>query len=293
MHTAAYAESMEAPVRLLGAVLVLALTAGCSQSTASNTSAPATTPAPSSEAPTSEAPEPGTVPPAWLGTRALPRTSSGYGEIRATPPELRIRRFTLPDQLPMLPGKGFNSQVTSPPPADVLARSTWQPSCPVGKDDLVWAQLTFRGFDGARHTGELLVNRTVADQIVQVFSDLWDAKFPMEQLVITRQTELDAPPTGDGNGTGAFNCRPTTGGSSYSQHAYGLAIDVNTFQNPYKKGELVLPELSGSYLDRDNVRPGMITANGPVVEAFTRIGWGWGGNWRTLKDYQHFSQNNR
>ena len=101
----------------------------------------------------------------------------------------------------------------------------------------------------------------------------------------------DAPPTGDGNGTGAFVCRASTGASYFSQHAYGLAIDVNTFQNPYAKGEVVLPELASSYLDRDDVRPGMVTADGPVVEAFASIGWEWGGDWRRSRDYQHFSRN--
>ncbi len=108
-----------------------------------------------------------------------------------------------------------------------------------------------------------------------------------------RSYDPDAPKTGDGNGTGGFVCRPTTGGTSYSQHAYGLAIDVNTFQNPYADEGLVLPELASAYLRRDRVRPGMITARGPVVAAFREIGWSWGGDWRTLKDYQHFSRNGR
>lgn len=248
---------------------------------------------PRASASTSTAPAPGTTPPPWLGTRVLPTTSSGYGQQQRTPRALRNRRFTLPDSVPMLPGSGFESVVTDPAPDEVVARSTWAPGCPVGRDQLAWVRLTFRGFDGRRHTGELLVNSAVTDDVVQVFRDLWRADFPLEQMTITTKAERDAAPTGDGNDTGAFNCRPTTGGSSYSQHAYGLAIDLNPFQNPYAKGDLVLPELAGSYLQRDRVRPGMITADGPVVRAFARIGWGWGGAWNSLKDYQHFSQNGR
>ena len=87
-------------------------------------------------------------------------------------------------------------------------------------------------------------------------------------------------------------CRPTTGQSSgFSQHAYGLAIDVNPFHNPYLKGDVVLPELASTYLDRDDQRPGMVTP--AVVRAFAGIGWEWGGDWSSLKDYQHFSQNGR
>lgn len=266
--------------------------------TPTRTEAPGTSGSPgepgdSDTGPETTPPAPGTTPPAWLGTRVLPVTSSGYGEVRPTPRELRRRRFTLPDRVPMLPGSGFVARVADPAPDEVIARSTWAPGCPVDRSDLAWVRLTFRGFDGARHTGELLVASAVADDVVTVFRDLWRADFPLEQLRISTPADLDAAPTGDGNGTEAFVCRPVTGGTSYSQHAYGTAIDVNSFQNPYEKGDVVLPELASSYLRRDRVRPGMILADGPVVRAFGAIGWGWGGAWRTLKDYQHFSLANR
>ena len=110
---------------------------------------------------------------------------------------------------------------------------------------------------------------------------------------ITTQAEQDAPPTGDGNDTGAFACRPVRGATVFSQHAYGLAVDVNPFQNPYLKDDVVLPELASSYRDRDRHRPGMILAGGPVVRAFAGIGWTWGGTWHSLQDLQHFSANGR
>lgn len=290
-------------VALAGA-LVAVLVAGCGGASTPETDEPvppspsATSASPAPTAPTpslSEPPrsEPGTVPPDWLGTRVLPHEPGGIGEVRRTPRSLRHRRFTLPDQVPMLPGDGFASRVARPAPDAVIARSTWEPACPVARDDLSWVRVTFRGFDQERHTGELLVNSAVDRQVVQVFRALWEARFPIEQMVITRPSALEAPPTGDGNGTGAFVCRPITGGSGYSQHAYGLAIDINPFQNPYQKDDVVLPELASSYLQRARVRPGMITADGPVVRAFASIGWEWGGAWQSLKDYQHFSRNGR
>ena len=66
-------------------------------------------------------------------------------------------------------------------------------------------------------------------------------------------------------------------------------IDINPFHNPYVKGDLVLPELASAYLDRENVRPGMIIEGDVVTLAFAEIGWGWGGNWKSLKDWMHFS----
>ncbi len=236
----------------------------------------------------------GSVPPAWLGTRVLPEDpATGNGEVRPTPPVLRHRRWTLPDDVRMLPGRGFASTVRAPAPPHVIARSTWERGCPVAAEDLAWVRLTFWGFDAQRHTGELLVHRAVADDIVDVFRVLYRARFPQEQVGIQRTYDPDAPSTGDGNGTGVFACRPTTGASYFSQHAYGLAIDVNAFHNPYAKGAVVLPELASAYLPRDRVRAGMITPDGPVVRAFASIGWEWGGAWRYSRDYMHFSQNGR
>jgi hypothetical protein len=244
--------------------------------------------------------EPGTTAPAWLGKRFLPRTANGLGEIRSTPPELRVRRFTLPDRLDPLPGDGFASRV-EPVPEDVLARSSWSDECPVDADDLRWVQLAFWGFDGRRHTGELLVHADAADEMVQVFEQLYAARFPIEEMRITRAEEIDAEPTGDGNNTGAFTCRPVHGTTYWAQHAYGLAVDVNPFQNPYIKppdakgvpGDMLIPELAAAYLDRSRQVPGMIRPGDTVVQAFASVGWQWGGDWQKAKDFMHFSANGR
>jgi hypothetical protein len=289
--------------RLVGIAVLVAALAACGQTPAATdptestttptTSVPPTpTPTPTDTSSTAR-PEPGTVAPAWLGTRPLRLTSAGFGVQQPTPRALRDRRFTLPDQVPALPGRGFDYEIADPAPPAVLARSTWAPGCPVRANQLAWVRLTFWGFDHARHTGELLVNGSVADDVVQAFRGLYAARFPIEQMTITTKAEQTAHPTGDGNDTGAFNCRPVRGGTSYSQHAYGLAVDVNPFQNPYLNDDLVLPELAGAYRDRSWQRPGMIAPGSAVVRAFARIGWGWGGSWTSLKDLQHFSQNGR
>jgi hypothetical protein len=230
----------------------------------------------------------------------LPRTANGLGEIQPTPQELINRRFTLPDHLDPLPGNGFASRV-DPVPDDVLARSTWADECPVDADDLRWVRLSFWGFDGRRHTGELLVNADVADAIVRVFRQLFAARFPLEEMRITRADELDAEPTGDGNNTGSFTCRPLPGTTIWSEHAYGRAVDVNPFQNPYIKppnargvpGDMLIPELSAAYVDRSRQATGTIHPGDTVVQAFAAVGWEWGGNWQKAKDYMHFSANGR
>lgn len=166
---------------------------------------------------------------------------------------------------------------------------TWQPGCPVAPADLRYLTVAFRGFDGGAHTGELIVHRRAARDVVGVFRKLFRADFPIESMRIVREADLTAPPTGDGNTTAAFVCRKARQQTQFSAHAYGLAVDLNPFQNPYHRGDLVLPELASSYLDRTWRRPGMLLPDGVAVRAFAAIGWSWGGNWTRTKDTMHFS----
>ncbi|WP_170219276.1 M15 family metallopeptidase [Nocardioides litoris] len=286
---------------LLAALLVLA---GCGSSEpAAAPTSPPSAPSASAPAPTPSATAPSTAPPTrapapaystWpLGERTLPLRPDGYGEVRPTPPTLRDRRYPTRDVLPPPPGGRWRGTVGPVTPA-LASRLAWEPGCPVALADLRYLTVSFRGFDGAPHTGELVVAASVADDVVEVFRTAYAAGFPIEEMRLTSPAELDLPPTGDGNNTSAYVCRPTTGQTSgWSAHAYGLAIDVNPFQNPYEKGDLVLPELASSYLDRDRRRPGMLDADDVVVRGFERAGWTWGGEFRTLLDYQHLSATGR
>lgn len=231
-----------------------------------------------------------TLPPAWLGTRPLPLDADGNALPAPTPPELSDRRFATVDVLPPPPDDRFRSSI-GPVPEDVLARSTWNEECPVAPDDLAYVTVTFRGFDLRPHTGEMIVAADVAEDVVSVFEALYAADFPIEEMRVASVADLEAPPTGDGNLTDGFVCRPVTGGTGWSQHAYGLAIDINPFHNPYRKERVVLPELAGDYLDRSRLLPGMIVEGDVVTRAFDAIGWGWGGRWSSLDDWQHFSRN--
>jgi hypothetical protein len=219
----------------------------------------------------------------------LPLRPDGYGVAQPTPPDLVDRRLPTRDILPP-PADGTFTSSVGPVPADVLARSTWKPECPVPPADLRYVTVSFRGFDGLPHTGELIVAARVADDVAAVFGELYAAGFPIEEMRVVEPAELTAPPTGDDNNTTAFVCRPAVGSTRWSAHALGLAVDVNPFQNPYSKGDLVLPELATAYLDRDRDLPGMISGGGPVVAAFERIGWKWGGRWTSPVDRHHFSQ---
>ena len=228
---------------------------------------------------------------AWrVGARPLPLRPDGFGDVLPTPAALRDRRLPTLDRLPAPPGGRFRSSVRPISPA-VRARmgTTWKPGCPVGLADLRYVTVSFRGFDGRAHTGELVVHRRVAAGVVSVFARLYRARFPIEQMRLVTGADLTARPTGDGNNTAAFVCRAARKQTRWSAHAYGLAIDVDPFQNPYQRGDLVLPELASAYLDRGDRRPGMIHPGDVVTTAFAAIGWTWGGTWRTPKDLMHFS----
>jgi D-alanyl-D-alanine carboxypeptidase len=230
--------------------------------------------------------------PEWMGTRPLPLRDDGYGVAQETPPEFDPRALETPDLLPPPAGDEFGSTLGSIP-AEVLARSSWVPECPVGVEDLAYITVSHHGFDGEIHTGEMIVNAAEAEGVVGVFRQLFEAGFPIEQMRVITKEEIDAPPTGDWNDTTSFVCRPAVGSNDWSQHAYGLAIDVNPFHNPYLKGDLVLPELATTYTNREDSRPGMIFGGDVATEAFAAMGWGWGGDWNTLKDWMHFSRSGR
>lgn len=171
--------------------------------------------------------------------------------------------------------------------------SSHRAGCPVTSSDLRLVELTHWGFDGRTHRGELVVHRDVATAVVRVFRDLHVARFPVQRIETVDRYGSDDDRSMAANNTSAYNCRPTTGGTGWSEHAYGRAVDVNPVQNPYVRGTTVEPPAGRSYLDRSDVRPGMVVAGDAVVRAFAAAGWEWGGDFRTLKDYQHFSESGR
>jgi hypothetical protein len=241
--------------------------------------------------PEPDPPEPTPAEPAaWIvGAEPLPLRPDGYGEIAPTPDALLDRRLPTVSSLPAPATDAFEWSVR-PLDAEILGRmgATWAPGCPVGPDDLRHVTVSFWGFDGRHHTGELVLHRDVVDEVVWVFARIHGERFPLEEMRLIISADLDAAPTGDGNNTAAFICRPVRGGASWSAHALGKAVDINPFHNPYQRGDVVLPERASTYLDRTWRRPGMVVAGDVVTDSFARIGWTWGGNWSNA-DHMHFS----
>jgi hypothetical protein len=171
---------------------------------------------------------------------------------------------------------------------------SWHPGCPTPPGDLREIHLFYIGFDGTAHTGEIIVNASVAHQVIMVFSILYRARFPIRRMEPVGAFHGSDPRSMAADNTSGFNCRRAVapGPAQWSMHAYGLAIDINTVQNPYVEAEArVQPPAGAAYRNRSDIRPGMAYPGGVLVSAFTAIGWGWGGYWAGSPDYQHFSVN--
>jgi D-alanyl-D-alanine carboxypeptidase len=177
-----------------------------------------------------------------------------------------------------------------PVTAAQLGRS-WHPGCPVGPAGLRRLRVSFVGFDGGAHTGELVVAAAVTGEVTSVFRRLYDERFPIRRMRPVSAYGGSDDRSAAADNTSAFNCRyaVAAGPKRWSAHAYGQAIDINDVENPYRLGTRVIPPAGKHYLDRSRYRAGMAVRGGVLVRAFASVGWLWGGRWTGSPDWQHFS----
>jgi hypothetical protein len=183
----------------------------------------------------------------------------------------------------------FHATIQPAPPA---VTTSWRPGCPVARSALRLLTVTYRGFDGRAHDGRIVIAVRVAPGVVKVFRSLYDAGYPIRRMVPIDAYGNDDNRSLAADNTAGFNCRRAVGGSGWSMHANGEAIDVNPVENPYVLGSQVLPPAGRRFLSRPSLR-GVIHHGDAVWRAFRAIGWRWGGDWRGAVDYQHFSSTGR
>jgi hypothetical protein len=199
------------------------------------------------------------------------------------------------------PAAGFHSSIQPLSPAlkkELKSGGFWHQGCPVSLSGLRVLTVSYRGFDHHNHTGRLVVNASAAPALARVFHRLYRLHFPIHHMKLSDYYGPKSRRPKDTDVTESFECReaaasPCTGNGttgSFSMHAYGLAVDINTVENPYVGCGMSHDPKSAPFLDRSRHRPGMVTGN--AVRAFSSIGWGWGGSWTgNTKDYMHFSSN--
>jgi len=174
---------------------------------------------------------------------------------------------------------------------DMLLYS-WRPGCPVPIEDLVALQVSYWGFDDKVHQGTLIVQKTLAPEVANIFKEIYAERFPIEKIKpIEEYRGNDASSMLDDNSS-AFNCRAMTDfANQYSIHSYGRAIDINPLINPYVNNGVIDPPEGARYVDRSIAHKGKITADSPICKIFAKYGWVWGGSWPgKIQDYQHFEK---
>lgn len=155
---------------------------------------------------------------------------------------------------------------------------------------LSYLTITYYGFDDKPHIGEMIVNKSVDNEVLDIFKELFEKKYPIEKMRLIDEYNADDNLAMKDNNTSAFNYRVIEGSNVLSNHAKGLAIDINTLINPMVKNGQVSPKEGEKYIDRTINAKGMIKKGDACYEAFIKRGWTWGGDWNTLKDYQHFEK---
>ena len=183
-----------------------------------------------------------------------------------------------------------------PIPDGVWARmqgKTYKENPYIGRDDLRHIRALHWDYDNQMHVGEMIVNKEIADRVVTIFRQLFDAKYPIQRMLLPDVYDADDETQMRDNNSSSFCYRAIAGSSKLSKHARGLAIDINTLYNPYYKGRddgtrFIQPATAADYCDRTWDFPYKIDHDDLCFRLFTEAGFEWGGDWTSCKDFQHF-----
>lgn len=166
--------------------------------------------------------------------------------------------------------------------------------CTVPKEELRYVRVLHMGFDGETHIGELIVNQAIADDVTAIFRELYQSAYPIEKLRLIDDYDADDEQSMADNNSSAFNFRLISHSTTLSNHAKGMAVDINPKYNPYVKTvdgeELCEPANAWEYTDRTEDFAYKIDTEDLCYQIFTKYGFSWGGSWTGTKDYQHFEK---
>jgi hypothetical protein len=176
--------------------------------------------------------------------------------------------------------------------AESLLGMTLKEGCPVKRKSLRTVIVPYLNDKGEKKEGILIVHKKVTKEVLFLFTEMFQMGFVIHKIAPASYYDGDDNQLMKYNVTSAFNCRRTTDGIGYSNHSYGTTIDINPLWNPYVKGKKVLPPKGKAFAKhRDKLKqPGVLKKDGRVVKIFKEMGWTWGGDWKSLKDYQHFEK---
>ena len=169
---------------------------------------------------------------------------------------------------------------------------SYKDNCPIPLDDLRYVRVLHVDKDGVTHSGEMVCNKYIADDVLEIFRELYEARYPVERVRLVDEYDADDEMSMRDNNSSCFNFRFITHSTKISKHGLGLAVDINTLYNPYIKitpdSRILEPATAENYVDRTKDFPYKITSGDLCYRLFRERGFEWGGEWKTLKDYQHF-----
>ena len=163
----------------------------------------------------------------------------------------------------------------------------------IQREDLRHVRALHWDYDEQIHVGEMIVNKKIAERVVRIFRQLFDAKYPIQRMLLPDVYDADDERQMRDNNTSCFCYRAIAGSTALSKHARGLAIDINTLYNPYYKDRkdgtrFIQPATAKAYCDRTWDFPYKIDHDDLCFRLFTEAGFVWGGDWANCKDFQHF-----
>lgn len=171
---------------------------------------------------------------------------------------------------------------------------SYKENCTVPYEDLNYVGVLYVDFQGETQAGELICNKGIAKDLAEIFKELYENQYPIDKIRLVDEYDADDDLSCLDNNTSCFNFRVVGGTNSLSKHALGLAVDINPFYNPYvtypNGVERISPPGSEPYGDRSADFPYKIDYDDLCYQLFTAHGFTWGGDWKSLKDYQHFQK---
>lgn len=152
--------------------------------------------------------------------------------------------------------------------------------------EITLAQVEYIDYNGNYEEGIIVVNKKVAKEVVEIFQEIKKSGFQIEKIIPISEYNWDDDKSMEDNNTSGYNYRFVANTKKLSNHSFGMAIDINPRYNPMIVKDRISP-LNGSYSDQNK---GTITSESEIVKIFKKRGWKWGGDYKTLKDYQHFEK---
>lgn len=187
--------------------------------------------------------------------------------------------------------------LAEPIPDAVFARMrghSYPTGCTISRSSLRYVRTLYVGFDGHTHIGELVCNKLIAADLVAVFRELYQRRYPIGMMRLIDDYHASDEESMRANNTSCFCYRPVKGYSKLSKHAEGLAVDINPLYNPCVRRShgktTIQPATAARYADRSATFAHKIMRGDLLYKVFTAHGFRWGGAWRSVKDYQHFEK---